>query len=294
MSRLWWKLARVINYNYAKLIHTIDYLIMDFDPERAAKNFLELASEQRLRILLQLLHSKTKLSDMARKLDATAPEVKRNFDRLLGRKLIQKDSEGKYSLTTYGKAVLEQFPSLVFLDKNNKYFQDHDYGDIPPKFIMRVGQLMNNHLVEGFVKVQESWLKIYKNANEYIYNILSEVSYTDENIKELFGKLEKKIKIKSIFSETAIIPEKRKTVLKKFNFKKFIEEGDFARKMKKRVIVSIVLSEKDAGIMFTKENNVDMSKMFYSSDPQFHDWCLDYFNYCWHESGIFQERKLNG
>ena len=266
---------------------------MEFNPEKASKNFLELASEQRLKILLQLLDEKTNLSEMARKLDATAPEVKRNFDRLLGRKLIQKDFGKKYSLTTYGNAVLEQIPSLVFLDGNKKYFQDHDFGDIPSKFIMRLGQLMNHQLIEGFVKVQERWHKIYKNASGYIFNILSEVSYTDEFVEDLHNKLKNKIKINSIFSENTIIPEKRNEILKKFNFKKFVEEGNFERKMKKEVKVSVVLNEKEGGIMFTKDNNVDMSKMLYSSDPQFHDWCLDYFIHCWEKSGIFQERKLN-
>jgi len=36
-----------------------------------------------------------------------------------------------------------------------------------------------------------------------------------------------------------------------------------------------------------------MSKMFYGDAELFHEWCLDYFRYCWHGSETFSETKLN-
>jgi len=32
--------------------------------------------------------------------------------------------------------------------------------------------------------------------------------------------------------------------------------------------------------------------MFYGDDPIFHEWCLDYFRYCWENSQVFLEKKL--
>src|SRR5215472_8235404 len=36
----------------------------------------------------------------------------------------------------------------------------------------------------------------------------------------------------------------------------------------------------------------DMNSVFYSEDPLFHEWCLDYFRYRWYNSKSFDEGKL--
>ena len=63
--------------------------------------------------------------------------------------------------------------------------------------------------------------------------------------------------------------------------------------MRKTIQIVVVLNEKEACIMLPKlEGEVDLSEMFYSADSVFHEWCLDYFKYCWDESNVFQESKL--
>jgi len=42
----------------------------------------------------------------------------------------------------------------------------------------------------------------------------------------------------------------------------------------------------------TLDGDADMREMFYSKDHLFHEWCLDYFRYCWYNSGPFQESKI--
>jgi len=55
----------------------------------------------------------------------------------------------------------------------------------------------------------------------------------------------------------------------------------------------VVLNEKEACVLFPNtEGESDLSEMFYSSDPMFHEWCVDYFRYCWYGSDIFEESKL--
>src|SRR5690348_10311943 len=160
---------------------------MIYDYEKIADDFLELASQQRLGILLKLLDKKSKVSIIAKDLDATVPEVYRNFERLVKSNLIVKESDGDYSITTYGKIICDQIPSLSFLSQNKKYFTDHGFGDLPQKFLQRVGALADGQHVKGFVKVLEQWKNIYKNSDEYIYNILFEVPY-DSDLLELLVK----------------------------------------------------------------------------------------------------------
>lgn len=257
----------------------------------AADDFLELASEQRLNILFNLVLGRSKPSVMARQLKATVQEIHRNFERLADSGLIARDKNGLYGLTTYGKTMCTQVPSLVFLSTNRKYFEDHDFDNLPTKFIQRIGALSSGQHIKGFVKVLEQWKQIYKNANEYIYEVFYEVPL--DLIEPLISKIKKGIKFQYIFDESAITPKGRKELLEKLGFRKLVQEGLVERKMKKNVRIIVVLNEKEASVMFpTTDGEVDMGKMFYSDDKLFHEWCLDYFRYCWYGSDVFQESKL--
>ena len=62
--------------------------------EKVAENFLELASFQRLRILIKLVErSRKRLEPLAKELDATKQEIHRNLVRLEHSGLISKDKE---------------------------------------------------------------------------------------------------------------------------------------------------------------------------------------------------------
>jgi len=258
-----------------------------------ANDFLEIASEQRLSIILKLNKEKSKLSAMAKDLGATVPEVFRNFERLTKAGLIHKDVDGYYSLTTYGNTLCIQIPSLNFLSKNKKYFTEHDFAGLPTKFIQRIGSLESGKLVNGFVKVLEYWKEIYNNADDYICSILYEVPYSPDLIETLVKKMKNKTKLKSIFSESAIIPKERKEIFEKYNFSKFVKDGIMERKMLSDVKTVVLVNDKEACVMFPKSSGeADLSQAFYSKDSDFHEWCIDYFNDCWQNSGAFQENKL--
>jgi hypothetical protein len=100
--------------------------------------------------------------------------------------------------------------------------------------------------------------------------------------------------VQSIFSETAIVPKARKKLLEKMDFQKLIDSKQVERKMKKTVKTVVVLNEKEACVSFPKiDGDSNITEMFYSNDPMFHEWCLDYFRYSWYGSDIFKERKLS-
>jgi len=206
-------------------------------------------------------------------------------------RLIEKDVDGNYSITTFGKTMCTQVPSLVFLSQNMEYFEDHEFGDVPTKFIMRTGQLAGGKYSKGVVKVLEQWKTIYKNANEFIYEVLNEVPL--DLIEPLVKRIKQGIQFNYIFSKSAVVPKGRKELLRKLGFDKLIEEGLVERKMKDNVLTVVVVNEKEACVLFpNRQGEADMSEMFYGDDPMFHEWCLDYFRYCWYGSDVFQESKL--
>ena len=99
---------------------------------------------------------------MARELGATKQEVHRNLVRLENSDLISKDKEGRYTLTTFGRASCLQISTTLFLSQHLDYFEKHDFGDIPHKYIMRSGQLDIWHTYQkALQKTLEKMEKIY-------------------------------------------------------------------------------------------------------------------------------------
>ena len=267
---------------------------MDLDIELTAENFLEISSEQRLNILFLLNKKKLSLSKIAKELDASPSEVHRNISRLLKSSFIEKGSDSNFCLSTLGKVICLVIPSFSFVTENRSFFEKHDFGNLETKFVQRLGSLGDHKKIKGFVKVLEKWRNIHENSEKYIFNLLPEVPYSKEIIETVENKLKSGILIRSIFSESTIVPEDRKKIFEQKNFSKFVKDGILERKMIKNISIVTLLNEKEPGIIFPSKNGEsDLSEMFYSTDPQFHDWCLDFFNFCWEHSGSFQENKLD-
>ena len=261
--------------------------------ETAASEFLELASEQRLEILTRLYAQNLKVSTVAKEIEATVPEVFRNFERLAKAGLISKDADGSYSISTAGRLLCNQVSLVKFLSENKKYMQTHGFADISDKFLQRMGALEEGQHVKGFVKVLEKWKEIYYNSESYIYNVLFEVPYTADFIEPIIKKISQGIKLRSVFSNSAIVPNDRKQIFEKHGFKKLIDDGKVERKMREDVKTVVILNEKEACVMFpTLDGSPDMSEGFYSRDARFHEWCLDYFTHCWDNAGPFREKML--
>jgi len=264
---------------------------MTIDYGKSAQSFLELASEQRLAILDNLRKNESKLSALAKLLGSSPPEVFRNLQRLEKSSLIEKKKNGKYDLATYGHALFTVLPSLEFIFTHDEYFQEHNFGDLPHKFIQRIGALANSELVSGFTSVTETWREIFSNAEEYVYGLLVEEPLG--LIEPITKKAKKGIKVHSIFSDLTIIPKNREKLLKELGVEKLIKDEIIQRKIKNNIKVAVILNEKEGGVMFsTIKGKPDISMMFYDNSDLFHEWCLDYFRYCWNNSSTFQEEKL--
>ena len=141
--------------------------------EKISSDFFEIGSEQRLNIILHLNEKAWTVSALAKELGATITEVHRNFGRLQKAGLILKNVDGTYNLTLFGKTICSLIPSIAFVSENKKYFENHDFGDLPVKFQNRVGELYKQKHIKGFVKVLEKWRDVHKNATKYIFNVLS-------------------------------------------------------------------------------------------------------------------------
>ncbi len=267
---------------------------MKLNTEKIASDFLELSSEQRLNILLHIAEKKLNISKLAKLLNSTNPEIHRNVGRLSKAGLIKKNSEGNYELSVYGKAVLEQIPSFSFVSENRDFFNSHSLENLETKFIQRIGALQEKKKIKGFVKVLEKWKKIHENADKYIFNVLSEIPYSSDIIDVISKKLKNNVQIRSVFSADVIVPEDRKKIFEEKGFQKFVSNGLLERKISKSSPLGLLITDKEAAVFFpNEEGQPDLSEMFFSTDENFHEWCQDYFDWCWKNSANFQESKLD-
>ena len=256
------------------------------------KTFFELASEQRLAIVFRLNNKSAKISQLAKDLDITIQEVHRNVSRLQDAGLIEKDPEGLFSLTTFGNTIIKQIPTFNYLSKYKEYFSEHVLGELPIKFIMRLGALDKCEFIKGIVAILERWKDIYRQADQYIYEIVPQVPI--DLIEPAVTRIkEKAVKYSYVFPENVIIPKGRKELLKKLGHNELLSKGAIERRMVESVQVAVILNEKQASVLFpTQKGETDMNMTFFSPDPIFHEWCLDYFRYRWYGSDIFDESRL--
>jgi predicted transcriptional regulator len=258
----------------------------------AEEIFFELASQQRLSILFSLHHKTAKLSQLSKDLGITMQEIHRNVNRLQEAGLIEKDPDGSFSLTTFGNTIIDQIPTFDFLSRYKEYFSEHTLGELPMKFVQRIGALNNCELVKGIVAILEFWKQICRESEEYILEIIPQVPL-DLIEPIVLSVREKGIRLFYIFPKDVIIPKGRRDILNKLNFDELNNSGRIARRMVDRVQVAVVINEKKASVLFpVQKGETDMNLMFYSEDPSFHAWCLDYFWFRWYGAYPFQEDIL--
>jgi predicted transcriptional regulator len=259
--------------------------------------FFELASEQRLSILFKLIDHDSKLAKLAKDLNVTMQEIHRNLNRLMDAGLIEKAPAGTFSLTTFGNAIITQISTFGFLSRNRSYFSEHTFGDIPMKFIHRIGALDSSEYVSGVVAVIELWKQVYSQSSEYIYGMLPQIPL--DLIEAVMPKIRNEgVRFNYILPEKAIVPKNRTEILQNSGYRELMSKGVVERRMVPKIQVAVVLNETQATVMFPNlKNETDMNSLFYSSGLHldkglFHDWCLDFFRYNWYNSRSFDESKL--
>ena len=265
--------------------------------EESEKIFIELSNSQRLQIINALENSSMNLTLIAKHLGITMQEAHRNFNRLMDAGIVSRDSNGSYSLTTFGNTIVTQIPSINFLSKNRNYFSDHYFANLPMKFVQRIGSLDNSKFISGLVAVIEEIKELYRHSEDYIYGMIPQVPL---DLMEVAAStvIERKIKFHYILPKNAIIPKKGKDFLNEINYQELLKKGLVERKMIEEVKVSAVLNKKKALVMFPSvKGETDMNGAFSSdidreNNRLFHEWCLDYFRYCWLDSKPFDNSKL--
>jgi predicted transcriptional regulator len=253
--------------------------------EHLAELLFILASVDRLTLLSEIGVEKSKLSQLTTKLSATPQETSKHLTRLRDAKLIEKDSDGFFSLTAFGKIIMNLIPSIRFLTQNREYFLSHDISSLPLEFIERLGELQENEYGEKVGSILVHLQQVVQNAEEYIWLMADHTLGSGEYVSKS-GRLESS----STVRWRVIVPVGNSTI--DWNRMR-ADVGTHKGRIEYHLIedpndiqVGIAMNEKIAGVSFLDNTGkLDFNTGFRSSNPLFRKWCQDLFVIHWNKKG---------
>ena len=255
---------------------------IDFDT--SFELFNSLSNELRNEILTYLSNKQSSLSNISKIINQSNQSTLGHLKKLAESGLIVKTMDGDYSISEYGKSVLIKTQSLEFITKHKKFFAEHTFGETPSFLLNCIGMLSKGEFVDGAVANFERWKKMIENSNEFFYGIFTQTPHrTDVSIAT---KSETGLKIKLIFGKNGEMSDYF-VLSEKLNFEKQISQN-IERRISDVTHVNLMITESQACVMFPdRKNQTDLGKTFTSSDLNFHQWCMEFFNYKWNESESF-------
>jgi predicted transcriptional regulator len=233
--------------------------------------FYELASESRLAILHELQIKNFRMQEIARKLDLTDTEAFRQLQRLCQALLIQKQSDGAYAITEYGRLLLQFSQSFEFAFKFKHCLLTRNVWRLPEQFINRLGELSEATLSTDAIEMVNNAEKLILSAEKRLWLIGERpLSFLESRVTEM---LKKGVSVRLLFDE---------------NCRKFYENmPELKNVFEKRMILSIpailIVNEKFADVNLLSIDGRGDNAVFYGSDPKILNWAKDLFLHYWEQ-----------
>jgi predicted transcriptional regulator len=238
------------------------------EKEGLERLYYELASESRIQILRHLETENIKMNELARRLDLTATEVFRQLQRLSGAQLIQKNQEGAYLLTAYGKLLMQLSSSVEFVFKHRQYFLTHEVSKLPREFINRLGELSETNLETDVIAIMNKIEKIVKEGESYEYFLGEKALSHMEPVMR--AKSEAGVKFRFLFPKSLLPP----------NSDVWVERNIEGRGLSV-VPAFLSLTEKEGIVCLPTTSGILDYLGFSGSDKTFLNWAKDLFLFYW-------------
>jgi predicted transcriptional regulator len=231
----------------------------------------EFSSTDRMNIMNCLLEQRLKLSHVSQKLDMTVTEASRHLQRLSDIQLIDKDMDGAFGPTPYGKLALRLLSGLELISGNRQYFLEHDILGLPDELIDRINVLSHANLNTDIVRVLAHVDKMFQEANEYIW-VMSFAHSLPSTIPIVEERLQNGVILQRIFPEE-IIPLTGEA-----------ETIAGPCRILPKVDVRIMMTEKEAMCSLPSIDGKRDYSSFIGKDPGFHRWCTDLYLHYWEKA----------
>jgi len=247
--------------------------------DRLYDTLFELSNDVRHNILLLIIEKPLRMTQIAKKLDLTSPEVSRHLSRLNESKLIQKDLANYYHVTGYGRQILSLIDDIEFSTINREYFVSHNSQGIPTIFKKRLPELSKYQPVNNFIEFLSFIDEKINEANEYVWLLIDQYPITA--INSLLKSVESGVKVRIMEQRELSGPNVM------FDDKHLLALGTDVPNVMVRVHdrkdVYLFVSDVGSAVSFPSENRFDYSG-FVCTNIIDQLWSTDLFNFYWEQA----------
>ncbi len=233
-----------------------------------AKLFRELSHPARLDILRAISMTPKTMEKIAEQIGASVEETSMHVDRLQSTGFIDLMTEAGYRASPLAQLTLTLLPSLDLVAANSDYFKEHELSLIPPKFVLRLGELIECEVAKGTVTNIQNAEKVVRGAEKNIAAMADEVMM--DAVPVIREKLTRGVQFRFIVDQGFAAPPS-------FN----ITKPELWRQISK-IPCALLLTEKNAMVFFLdRKLKVDYSVGFGSISTPFLKWCQDLMDHMW-------------
>jgi predicted transcriptional regulator len=258
--------------------------------ERLCDIFFELSNEDRLKIMFKLQGEPMKVTTLSRELGITTQECSRHIARLSEARLVEKDPEGFFSLTQYGRTMLKLIPSWGFISEHVDYFNTHSLEKTPAQLVCRIGELRESEPTENVMVTFHIVESLIRNAEEYVWFMHDQ--YLLNTLPLMKEVLKRGVTFRT-FEPLTREPRKSLDPMRphyideddELFFMKAWESGQVSTRFSDDIEAFLYVSEKEAIIAFPLSDEGFDYTGFHSKDASVRGFCCDLFNSYW-EKGV--------
>ncbi len=237
-----------------------------------SKVLFELASNRRANILFEVKKQSLRMQQIAKSLDMTVTETFRHLQRLSDAKLVEKNVDGTYAITSLGSLASGLLSSFTFILRNADYFLEHDVFNLPYEFVNRLGELSAGDFCGDTLVTLNRTRTIVYDAEKYLWAMAeqSESSHTPVANEKISKGLKFRFIMQQNLAKTIqIAPE-----IEHLKERKYLE----------RICATLLISEKES-VFHLRRRNGQMDYIgFFGSDEKFRKWTRDLFTYYWEKA----------
>ena len=266
--------------------------------ERLCDLYFELSNEDRLEILRKLREDAMNVTGIARELDITTQECSRHLARLSEAMLVERNSEGSYSLSQYGRLSLKLTAGQSFIAEHRDYFNAHSLDVHPQELVSRIGELEAGKPT-GNVMVTFSLVEnIMRDAEEYAWMIHDQ--YLPSTLPLCVSALKRGASLRSVElkakapgrSLNPIRPDYI-TLEDEEYFIQLWHEGRIKSLFSEEIHVFLYINEKEAIIAFPLAEGGFDYLGFSGEDPAFRKYCTDVFEFYYERADPPDQERMD-
>jgi len=246
------------------------------DVDRFYDMLFEISNDIRHNILMLLLQKPERMTQVAKDLDLTSPEVSRHLTRLTEARLIEKDASNYYHVTNFGEYLLNSLVDLEFMTKHRDYFVKHNAVNIPQKYQKRMSEISKFKLKNNFMEFLSFINEKIKQSEEYVWLYIDQ--YPILAIESMLNSVERGVKYRIIEQSDLSGPN---IVFDKKHLIALEEEPPRVEvKIHERSDVYLFISDKGSAIAFPTRDGFDYTG-FVTDEGKDSTWIKDLFEHYW-------------